>query len=84
METLWVLGVVIVAFGAGFHLGRRRGETVVWSKPIVPIPSPEVEALLMSGHKIEAIKLYRELHGTDLKDSKNAVEAMARELRSGK
>jgi ribosomal protein L7/L12 len=31
---------------------------------------------LAAGRKIEAIKLYRSLHGTDLKDSKAAVEAL--------
>ena len=80
----WLLPMILLAFVAGFVLGRRRpNRKIVWSKPIVPIASPEVEALLLSGQKIEAIKLYRELHGTDLKDSKDAVEAMARRLPSG-
>jgi hypothetical protein len=83
MMTIWWLSLVLVAFGAGFFLGGRPRGKVVWSKPIVPIPTPEVEALLASGQKIEAIKLYRQLHGTDLKDSKDAVEALARELPSG-
>ncbi|MEO8193009.1 MAG: hypothetical protein ABI681_04100 [Gemmatimonadales bacterium] len=76
--------LILLAFIAGFILGRRRPDSnVVWSTPIVPIDSPEVEELLQRGQKIEAIKLYRELHGTDLKDSKDAVESLARRLPSG-
>jgi ribosomal protein L7/L12 len=47
-----------------------------------------VRALLREGRKIEAIKLYRDLTGTGLKDAKEAVEAIERggsrpEARSG-
>jgi len=53
--------------------------------PTTP-PTPQERARLESelrdamamGRKIDAIKAYRRLHGTDLKDSKDAVErAMA-------
>ena len=53
------------------------------SSPVPAAPkSPEERAALesrhqealASGRKIEAIKFYRALHGTDLKDSKDAVE----------
>jgi ribosomal protein L7/L12 len=38
----------------------------------------ELQQALATGRKIDAIKAYRRLHGTDLKDSKDAVErAMA-------
>lgn len=37
---------------------------------------PDVEAALAAGHKIEAIKRYRELYGTDLKGAKDAVDAI--------
>ena len=36
----------------------------------------EVMALIQSGQKIEAIKLYREITGVGLKEAKDAVEAM--------
>jgi ribosomal protein L7/L12 len=36
--------------------------------------------LLRAGRKIEAIKMYRALHGVDLKAAKDAVEARARDL----
>jgi ribosomal protein L7/L12 len=38
----------------------------------------EVAELVSQGHKIEAIKLYRERTGTGLKEAKDAVEAVER------
>ena len=55
-------------------------------KPPAPPPLPPnldetdlepVRDALKRGNKIEAIKLYREMTGCDLKESKDAVEAMA-------
>ena len=43
----------------------------------------DVERLIMEGHKIAAIKLYREIHGVGLKSAKEAVEEMARNLPPG-
>ncbi|MFJ8634881.1 ribosomal protein L7/L12 [Streptomyces sp. NPDC093568] len=37
----------------------------------------EVVALLRDDKKIQAIKVYREITGADLKEAKDAVEAMA-------
>ena len=37
----------------------------------------EIRQAACTGRKIEAIKLYRQLHGVGLKEAKNAVEAMA-------
>jgi ribosomal protein L7/L12 len=72
--TLWI------AVGVG-------GVLLVWllsgvtSAPTAP-PTPQQRALLeaelqqalATGRKIDAIKAYRLLHGTDLKQSKQAVE----------
>ena len=48
------------------------------------LPSPElhgeVDALLHQGRFVEAIRLYRSRNGVDLKGSKDAIEARAREL----
>lgn len=44
---------------------------------------PGVEAIreaLLSGKKINAIKIYREIYGVGLKEAKEAVEAMERNL----
>jgi len=38
----------------------------------------DVARLAALGRKIEAIKLYRRLHGTDLKTAKDAVDGMSR------
>jgi hypothetical protein len=50
-----------------------------------PIPQEELDALsesLFQGRKIEAIKRYRELTGLQLKESKDAVEALEAALRA--
>jgi hypothetical protein len=46
------------------------------------IVSEGVMELIQQGRKINAIKLYREQNGTDLKESKDAVEQIAAELRA--
>ena len=40
----------------------------------------DITRLLMGGHKIDAIKIYRRLHGVDLKAAKEAVERLAAKL----
>ena len=49
-----------------------------------PIPEEKITALcelIFRGRKIEAIKLYREISGLGLKESKEAVEALEASLR---
>jgi ribosomal protein L7/L12 len=41
--------------------------------PYANLPAPVIEAL-QKGNKIQAIKLYREATGTDLKEAKDLVE----------
>jgi ribosomal protein L7/L12 len=43
----------------------------------------DITRLLMGGHKIDAIKVYRRLHGVDLKAAKDAVERLAAKLPPG-
>ncbi len=43
-------------------------------------PSPAIADAIRSGNKILAIKLHREETGVGLRESKNAVEEMARQL----
>jgi hypothetical protein len=45
------------------------------------MPTPDIKALLRQGLKIQAIKVYREHTGMGLKESKDAVEEMARLLK---
>jgi hypothetical protein len=50
----------------------------------VPEPSEDqwkaIESHLLSGHKIQAIKVYREMTGVGLAEAKEAVEARHRQL----
>ena len=82
MLTWPVVGLLLLlAFAIGYAVGRRRPDrTVVWSAATPPIASPDVEALIRQGRTIDAIRRYRELHGTGLKEAKDAVEALARAL----
>jgi hypothetical protein len=41
-----------------------------------------IEAALFAGKKIEAIKLYRDFTGSDLRESKESVEAYEAKLRA--
>lgn len=40
---------------------------------------PELYAAIRSGHKLDAIKIYRDVTGASLAEAKNAVEAITRE-----
>lgn len=72
------------ATGAGLAEAKQAVELIEAGKPppsgAVPTPSAdamqEVSALLMAGKKIEAIKVYRAAAGVDLKDAKDAVDAL--------
>ncbi len=63
----------------------ERGETLA-APPPQPTPAligsldAQVRDLLASGKKIEAIKIYREATGLGLKEAKDAVEAIEREI----
>jgi ribosomal protein L7/L12 len=53
----------------------------------IPPEPPEVRAIreairaaLLSGNKIQAIKLYRECYGASLQEAKDAIDAMQRNL----
>src|SRR5579872_2680599 len=60
----------IAAIGA-----LRYGGSVI--DPSRPLPAAAIDALT-KGNKIEAIKIVRQEWGTDLKDSKDAVDAYAK------
>ena len=79
----WLL--LVAAFLAGLLLGWiRRGRSGEPRTMIIPPQSPaeldtQVRALLSQRKKIQAIKLYREFHGVDLKDAKDMIEAIDRD-----
>ncbi|WP_040775691.1 ribosomal protein bL12 [Nocardia pneumoniae] len=58
------------------HLGIQQAATPLGSSPHVPSGDgmAEIDALLAQGKKIHAIKRYRELTGSGLKEAKDAVE----------
>ena len=74
--------LVVVALLAIAML-RRRGESTATFDRDTPNSDADVDQLIREGRKIEAIKAYRLLHGTDLKDAKDAVEAREKTLRPG-
>jgi ribosomal protein L7/L12 len=86
MRWYWLiaLGVLLVVV-----LVSRRAERA--NSPLArlreggPLPTEgEIDASLRAGRKIEAIKLYRVLHGVDLKAAKEAIEARARAMVKGR
>jgi ribosomal protein L7/L12 len=77
MGSAMMLGIVVGAAGL-LLLWVVSGASVAPKPPTAPHERArlegELQQALASGRKIDAIKLYRVLHGTDLKDSKDAVE----------
>ena len=51
------------------------------SRSISDEDAEQIKLSIFAGRKIEAIKMYRELTGQGLKESKEFVEAVERELR---
>ncbi len=89
MSLPWLLGLVFVAgIVIGAILRGRRSDGVVsvyrQSGNDTPLPADagdRIRQLILANHKIEAIKLYRETRGVGLKEAKDAVEALERDIR---
>ncbi|MCG8590243.1 MAG: hypothetical protein MJE66_13205 [Proteobacteria bacterium] len=79
--VLFTLGFAAVVVFFAWR-GRRERESLPNSLQATSAPAGSIEDLLLRGRKIEAIKLYREEHGVGLREAKEAVEALERELRS--
>ena len=75
LTSLVVAGAVVLLLLALF---RSRGESHHIDTDTAT--EEDMRALLMGGHKIDAIKVYRRLHRVDLKTAKEAVERLAAEL----
>ena len=56
------------------------GTATATGQTAIPGMSPQVLAQLVAGNKIGAIKRYREVYGSGLKDAKDAVDAFERQL----
>jgi ribosomal protein L7/L12 len=90
------VAIAVGIFLLGFIIGRataskektttvyqpvvRRSDALASGGELAKI-DPEVEAAIRSGHKIDAIKRYREIYGTDLKGAKDAVDAIEATLK---
>ena len=80
MTWMWAAGAAaVVLLGLASRRGERSGSTRLGSSSS-PASPEQIDQLLRAGHKIEAIKAYRTLHGVDLKAAKDAIDARAREL----
>lgn len=71
-----VAAVALLLDRANRRLLRRARRTGLYPAPGQG-SDEDVERLLRQGEKVLAIRLYRELHATDLKTAKGAVEAVA-------
>jgi len=80
MNWYWLAALAAIAvLGLVSRRGERAGST--GPRPTsAPPPPPDIDDLLRTGRKIEAIKRYRAVHGVDLKTAKDAIDARAREL----
>ena len=79
--------VALGAFVLGVFIARRRPDTkLVWEAPRsgpdheAAIVDPQLLSLLEQKQLIPAIKRYRELTGSGLKESKDAVDSLQRTL----
>ena len=75
---------IVVAFAAvalALNAMSRRRTDDLRQTGLYPPPgrgsAADVERLVALGRKIDAIKLYREIHRTDLKTAKDAVDEIA-------
>lgn len=73
-----------IALGAGLAVVALLVFRGLRGRPRVAVPVPgqgtmeDVRRLVSEGHKIAAIKVYREVHGVGLKEAKEAVDEMTR------
>lgn len=73
----------IVPFVIGFLLARgiyRKSQDTPPQPLRTDITDAEIETAIRAKRTVEAIRLYRQRSGCDLKEAKSAVEAMARHI----
>ena len=81
-NAIILIGLALLVFVVSLiSLSQRRAVQKAREKGLWPeygeVPTDEnVRKLALAGEKILAIKLYRQLHGGDLKEAKAAVEKM--------
>jgi ribosomal protein L7/L12 len=80
VTTLLIIAAVFVVNAS--RRWQRRHEEFSRRPPPGEATDADVERFAAMGRKMTAIKLYREIHGVDLKTAKEAVEALAKKKRS--
>jgi ribosomal protein L7/L12 len=84
METVWLLGALLIGFLLGLAVGRSGSERG-YRQPPADAPDPSgvhgVDELIRQGQKIQAIMRYRDETGTGLRVAKDAIDAREAELR---
>ena len=86
-----VILLVSLAFLIGYLIGRRNHSSQKSSKSTIPtgkvnkhwslsmVERDEIKQMLQANRKIEAIKRYREITGSSLKQAKEAVEQIEKD-----
>ena len=85
MIWLWV-GVGMIGLFVLIRAFTSQRDAALRQSGNLPPPGKatmaDVQRLIQSDQKITAIKCYREIHQVGLAEAKNAVEALAREIKS--
>jgi ribosomal protein L7/L12 len=81
LVTVLVIAAAIFVVNASRRWQRRHAE-FTRLPPKGEATDADVERFVALGRKITAIKLYREIHGVDLKTAKSAVDELERKRRS--
>ena len=77
MDTSLAVLLIVLAFGAGFVLGKKAtGSELPPPATPDPVALDAVRPILAAEGKIAAIKAYREKTGTGLRDAKLAVDTL--------
>ncbi len=82
-RVIWPLMIALLIWGifaVANHLRSKSVPAATQPRPITAEQRLRVERELMAGHKIQAIKLYREFTGADLLTAKTAVDSYQRQL----
>jgi ribosomal protein L7/L12 len=72
--------LALLAFALAVVVLRAVGSG---GEPLPPASEGGIRELLLRGRKIDAIRMYRELHHVGLKDAKEAVERLASQAPGG-
>ena len=84
MKPLYIIGLFFL-FLFFLSVKTKRDETNLKNEGLYPPDGngtmDHVKSLMAKGYKIQAIKIYRQIHNVGLKEAKEAVEKLAEEQR---